>query len=298
MLKAKDLNPCYLVNFRCSVHGGIQYRRGQEDVEQEGQREKATWETVRVLSDKDEYKKATSLRGKCKREIEKLGVDSVLGVIMDKARIADLESTVTAYQEEIDAFNAAANFSTMRFAVVRFEVKGDNEVALESMLSDMRDTLDALREAVANADYKEIRKVIQMMKGYATVLPGDAAKQVTNAIDDARVQARQIRRALEKRGEQLEEVQNQVSTASVDMARFALLDTESTDSAEDNGEADGDDLGAAMAGVRAAAVFYDADEDTGEGDADSDDSDDADPFDGLMGSPVPDFYGVADTDDA
>jgi len=300
-ITAKDIKPCYLVNYRCSVHGGIKYKRGKEDVEREGQAETATWETVRYMDDKEEYKAATSIRAKCKREIENLGVPSVLGVILEKERLDDLESLVADWQDQVDTFNAGSQFSNLRFVVVRFEVTGENEVALESMLSDMRDTLDELRSAVESADYKGIREVVQRMKGYVSVLPDNAAASVAKAIEDARVQARQIRRALVKKGEQLEEVQTQVNTYTIDMARFALLDTESPESDDDAGAEDGDDIAAAMAGVRAAAVFMDGDEDADEpkGTEDADEVDaDADPFDGLMGSLVPNLYGMMDGDDA
>jgi len=288
-ITAKDLKPCFLVNYRCSVHGGVKYQRGAGDIEVEGQREKSTWETVKVLDDREEYKTATNIRSKIKREVENLGVSSILGVILDKERLDDLEALVKEKQDEVTEFNTSAQFSALRFAVVRFEIKGDNEVALESMLSDMRDTLGELREAVASADYKGIREVVQRMKGYITVLPDNAAASVAKAIEDARVQARQIRRALVKKGEQLEEVQNQVSTLTIDAARFAMMDMEDAPEVEDTMDSDSDDLAAAMAGVRAAAVFYDADEEE-----EPTEDEDADPFDGLMGAAVANFYNMSD----
>jgi len=264
MLSTRNLKPCFFVMPKCSVQGGMHYQRSPEETEEIGTEEHATWETKRVINDKDEYRKAQNLRSQFLRDVRKLGVADDAGVIVDMDREDDITKLYEEWRETFNEFNSAAQFSRIRFRISRFRILSDNEQILKDMLRDMRETMDDLREMIVAADYQGIRSVVSRMKGWVTVLPDEAAANVQSTIEDARTQARSIKRALEKRGEQLEDVQKDVDTSVVDMARFVMMGDASED---DYDGPDSADVYAAAAGSQAAAAFFSQDSDDPEPDS-------------------------------
>ncbi len=224
----KELKPCYLLGVRCSVHGGLSYKRSDEDVTTEGEQEEATWTTERVIANKTEYRKAQALRNQIKRSMANLGVPGDLGIICASESLAEIEQAYRKWAVKVDKFNLSAEFSRMKFRVARFKIEGENELALKDMLDDLRDTMDALQKAVASADYKGIRSVVTQLRGYDMMLPEAEADYLKRAVVNARAQARDIRKSLEKRGEDLKVVQDRMNTSSVEFARFALMEPGST----------------------------------------------------------------------
>jgi len=223
-LETKDLKACYLIGYKVSVHGGIHYEHSGEEKSTNGTAEFASWQTDKEVNDAAEYKRAQALRNKAKRYLNKLGVSNELGVVVPVENLQQIKDTYRSLSVEVDRFNVEAIFSSIRFRVLRFKIEGENEVALQDMLADMRSNLVDLKAAVKKADVKGIRDVIQRMKGMEMVLPDSAADFVQRAVDDARAQATEMRKALEERKEDLEVVQRRISTSSVDFARFALME--------------------------------------------------------------------------
>jgi|GEM_PF-4293008 len=253
MLSAKNIKPCFFIIPKCSVHGGMKYERSPEEVEQVEGEEHATWETKRVINNKDEYRNAQNLRGRFLREANSLGVSDDVGVIVEMEREDDIADLHAEWKQTFTEFNSGAKHSKIRFRISKFRITSDNEQILQDMLLDMRETMDELREMIVAADYKGIRQVVSRMKGWVTVLPDQVAAGVQATIEDARKQANEIRRALKKRGEALEDVQEEVSTATVDLTRFAMMGD--SDESEDTGP-DSAEVFAAAAGAQAAAAFF------------------------------------------
>jgi len=220
----KKMKPCYLLNVRCSVHGGLTYRRSDEDVVTEDEREEATWTTDRVIQNRAEYNKAQALRNRIKRAIANLGVPGDLGIFCTRDSRREIDKAVRKWTVKIDKFNQEAQHSVIRFRVARWKVEGENEEVLQDMLVDLRGLVDELKVAVKNADYKSIRSVVTRLRGYDMVLPEDAADFLQRAVANAKAQAIDVRKSLEKHGEDLKQVQDRMNTSSIDFARFALME--------------------------------------------------------------------------
>lgn len=223
-LTTNELKACFLVGYKVSVHGGIHYNHHDEERWEEGSAEMATWLTEKEIKDASEYKRAQALRNKAKRYLRKLGVPSELGVMVPVEDEDEINKVYRQLQVEVDLFNIEAQHSEIRFRVLKFKIEGENELALQDMLQDMRRNLVDLKQAVKRADVKNIREVIQRMKGMEMVLPESAADYVQRAVADAKAQAIEMRKALEERNEDLADVQKRISTDSVDFARFALME--------------------------------------------------------------------------
>jgi hypothetical protein len=222
--KVKDLKNCYLAAFRVSVHGGIRYSHSEEQRKIEERREESQWKTHKVLDDRDEYKRAQNMRNNMKRSVHRLGKANELGTIVPQENEGQLDDLIQKNKDMVRAFNETARHSNIQFTALKFYISGENEVALEDMLNELRMTLGDLKRAVESADFKSIRSVVEKLKGYDMVLPDTAADYLQRAIADARKQAVQARKALEDRGQELADVQQTMETATVDFARFAVME--------------------------------------------------------------------------
>jgi len=222
--KVKDLKNCYLAAFKVSVHGGIRYSHSDSKTEVQERREESEWRTHKVLNDRDEYKKAQNLRNNIKRSVHRLGKANELGTIVPVENEEKLEELIAKNRAKVKEFNETARFSNIQFTALKFYISGENEAALEDMLSELRGTLIDLKRAVASADFKSIRSVVDKLKGYDMVLPETAADYLQRAIADARKQATEARKSLEERGAELADVQKTMETSTVDFARFAVME--------------------------------------------------------------------------
>jgi len=221
--KIEDLKNCFLVVFKCGVHGGLSYRHSDGKTERQGKREDSEWKTQKTVNDKEERNKGVSLAGRVKRAVERLGRANELGTIVPVDREAELEEMIEKCKRDVREFNATSTYTNLRFRALKFAISGENEVALGDMLSELRELLDALRDAVKAADVKGIRDVAKQLKGFDAVLPEDAADYLQRAVADAKKQAGLARKSLEERGMQLEDVQREMNASTVDFARFAVM---------------------------------------------------------------------------
>lgn len=281
-IKSSEMRECFLVAAKISVRGGIKYSHANEQTETEGSKETAKWETTRRLDDKAEYAKAQSIRNRFNRAVRGLGVDSPIGIIVPMDRDDLIQDMDQEWSALVSDFNLGSRFSTIRMDLEKFEIKGENMRAMENVLGSMRETLSDLRDALEAADYDEVRDVVKRMRGYISVLPDQEAATMQLAIDDARTQAREIRKALVRKGEQIEDVKRTISVATVDLARFALLDEEGDEPLEDAPTAS--DVLAAAAGVQAVAAYGTVSEDN-QGDPQDEEGDE--PAPAPYGPPAP-----------
>lgn len=192
-----DLKPCYLLGTEISRHGGEQYsRKNEHRVEREDGSVYSEWETQKTLSNEDEFKEATQLVGKCKREIHKLGRSlGNLGLIVPRERIDDVRAFRDEWREKFAEFNGRAKHSKLRFRLVIVSTAGENAEVLKDLLEDLRDGLSDLEAAYKSADPKSMRDVVQRMSGFSDLLPERVALSIENAIKATRKRASDISRA-------------------------------------------------------------------------------------------------------
>jgi len=222
--KREDLKNCFLVAFKAGVHGGLSYRHSDGKVFVKGSAEESSWKTDKLINDKDERNKAVCMASQIKRSVNKLGRENELGTIVPVENEEALDDLIEKCKQDVADFNATGVYTHLRFTALKFFISGENEVALEDMLGDLRETLDELRSAVKSADFQSIRSVVTKLKGFDMVLPKSAAEHLQRAIADARKQATDVRKSLEERGKDLEDVQREMNTTCVDFARFAVMD--------------------------------------------------------------------------
>lgn len=192
-----DLKPCYLLGTEISRHGGEEYsRKNERRVEREDGSVYSEWETEKTLKNEKEFKEATQLVGKCKREIHKLGRSlGNLGLIVPRERIDEVRAFRDEWRETFVEFNERAKHSRLRFRMVVVSTAGENAEVLRDLLEDLREGLADLEEAYKSADPKSMRDVVQRMSGFSDLLPERVAFSIDGAIKATRKRASDISRA-------------------------------------------------------------------------------------------------------
>jgi len=222
--RKEDLKKCFLVAFKASVHGGLSYQHSDGKVKSEGRREESEWKTNKTVNDKEERNNGVAMASRIKRSLDRLGRPNELGTIVPKDNEDKLDELIEKCRNDVSEFNAKSAYTNLRFTALKFLISGENEAALDDMLEDLRSTLDELKRAVASADFQGIRAVVGKLKGFDVVLPESTSDYLQRAVADARKQASVVRKALEDRGRDLEDVQKEMDTSTVDFARFAIME--------------------------------------------------------------------------
>jgi hypothetical protein len=224
---AKRFKPCKLIMFYAHGHRVNDYTVTDREYEvQEDGSEVSKWRTTKVVLDPVNSKRAMSLRSKFISEVCKLGAQygSEKLVFVDFEREDDLMALKTRWAEEVKAFNLQSPVVKVNFGVLPpLDLTGSNEYLLGNLLDEMQDTMGQMKSALENADYKGVRDVVGRLKGFVSLVPDKQATLIVSAIADARKQARMMTAMLEKKGKTIREVQDMISTSTVDLALGACF---------------------------------------------------------------------------
>jgi hypothetical protein len=265
---SKRFKPCMLVMFAAHLHRAHDYkvRDRKAEVREDGT-EISSWSTTKIVQDPENAKKAAALRATFINNVVKLGAQygTEKLVFVDFERRDDLEALQAEWQSKVEEFNAQSPIVKVDFfCLPPLDLTGSNEYMLGKLLDEMKDTMGEMKEALQAADYKKVRAVVAKLKGFTSLVPDESAAAITNAIADARKQARMIKRELEKRGTAIEEVQAMINTSTVDLAvSVTLLDDDPEMDTESTAE-----LMAALAEQQAAAIDFGDDSEEEEGEED------------------------------
>lgn len=227
---ARKFKPCKLVMFYAHGHRTNDYRitDREAEVHPDGT-EVSRWRTTKTIPDPENAKKAASLRAKFIKEVCDLGVQygQEKLVFVDFEKADDLDDLKRRWKEVNETFNRESPIVKINFGTLPpLDLTGSNEYLLGNLLDEMKGTMAQMKQALEQADYKGIREVVGRLKGFVTLVPDQQANLIVDAIADARKQARSMRAMLEKKGKTLQEVQEMISTSTVDIAVAACLGDE------------------------------------------------------------------------
>ena len=228
---SKRFKPCMLVMFAAHTHRAHDYKVGEREASVlEDGTEVSSWRTTKIVQDPENTKKAAALRATFINRVCGLGAQygSEKLVFVDFERRDDLEMLQAEWKDKVKEFNAQSPIVKVDFfCLPPLDLTGSNEYMLGKLLDEMRDTMLEMKEALQAADYKKVRNVVVKLKGFTSLVPDEACAAITDAIADARKQAKMMKRELEKRGTAIEEVQAMINTSTVDLAAaVTLLDDE------------------------------------------------------------------------
>jgi hypothetical protein len=222
------LKPGILVSLKTILHGGVRYERRDLSVSDEeipsDAADVARWETKRVTENAAEHAQAVKVRGAASNLIRGVCAHTAFGLLCPEDREQDLSLAVEQARKLADEHNACAGSTLVHVYVLRGRIASTDEEATRAIASEVRGLLDEMERGVRRADATAIRDAAKRAQQVGAILDGAQAEQVTEAIEQARKAARAIVKRIEKDGEAADVVLRDLSTASIERARFAFLD--------------------------------------------------------------------------
>lgn len=225
-MKASVIKPGLLVSLHTSVRGGVNYQRATlEKTHQTGEgalREK--WETTKVITDPDEFDRATSARGKARSLIAGVCCHSAFGMLCPSDKEQELADAITQARAVADAHNAEARLTRVEVYVLVGRVAQDDAEAARAIASEVRELLGMMETAVRAGNVEDIREAANKARAIGGMLSAEVSGKVDAAIEQARRIARDIVKRVEKGSETAAQVVAGLKLQAIEDARFAFLD--------------------------------------------------------------------------
>lgn len=258
-LQVDTIKPGILVTEHVSLTGGIHYQREYLDSKTEDQTLIREWHTVATTDNVGERKGAQRVASKVYTLLRRVCVQTPVGLICPLDKSKDLEETLTEVRETIDEFNKVAMTCKILAYHACFEVSSTNRMTLQAILDKVGQVASSVDAAITMQDTRALEKIpkrflngisphaalalpqekkdallarvraelireaIAEAKGFDSLLPDTAGHEVREVIREARGIARKICNRVERRGEILDEVINEVDLTGIRRTRAAFV---------------------------------------------------------------------------
>lgn len=230
-MQTTTIRPGLLVSLHTSITGNVSYRAltiEGEHVNDQGEL-KATWQTEKTVANPDEHKRATEVRSKARALIAGVCAHSAFGLLCPEVDANVLGDKIKEAQKLAADFNATAELTRVRVSVLAGKIAADDVQAAQAISGEIRDLLDNMAEGVRKLDVEAIRDAANRAKKLDAMVSPDASVRLQQAIDAARSAARQIVKAGETAGAEID----QRAIRKIMEGRTAFLDlTEAQDVAQ------------------------------------------------------------------
>jgi hypothetical protein len=221
-ISSSTLRPGLLVSLKSTIRGNVTYTKKTIDEKKEAKGSKLRWETVRTITDNDEHERAVVARTKCRVLIASVCAASAFGLLCPEDREKDLATAIEAARKEADEFNKSAKYSHLGVYVMTGRIAQDDVEAVKAINSEVRDLLRDMQSGIKSLDVKAIREAARKARNLGAMLTPEAEKRIKDAIDAARGVARDIVKAGETAGVEIDKE----SVKRITQARTAFLDIE------------------------------------------------------------------------
>jgi hypothetical protein len=221
-LQSTTLRPGLLVSLKTSLNGNVSYIKQTieaETITGDG-KQRATWETTRVIDDPEEHERAEKIRSKANSLIRGVCAVSAFGLLCPEADSEKLSMAIDEARQLVRGFNATAKLSRVAVHVITGRIAPDDVEAVKAINSEIRDLMTDMTTGLQNMDADAIRAAASRAKAVATMLPADIAARAQLAIDTARKAARTIKKAGETAALQIDNA----AIRRITEARTAFLD--------------------------------------------------------------------------
>jgi hypothetical protein len=196
-LSNQTLRPGLLVVFKSSLTGNISYLKREikaEEVKDDRSAE-ATWETTRVIANRDEHERGRKAQAEARSVVAKVCTLTAFGLLCPEADAEKLEKALKEAREIGRVFNESAQVARLQINMLCGKIAADDVEAVKAINSEVRDLMKTMEEGVRNADVTVIRKAANEAKRLGSMLSVEAAGRVQVAIDAVRSAAREIVKA-------------------------------------------------------------------------------------------------------
>lgn len=222
-MKTSIIRPGILVALRTTVSGGVHYER----VDIEDKRNVKRWETTRIMSDPTEHERAVKVRSKARTLIVRVCAQTNFGLLCRAEQEDELADAIEEARRLVDEFNATACYTSIRISVLKGRVAETDTEAVRAIVGEISSLIDRMREGIEKADVATIRDAANRARATASMLDDSQQSKIENAIAAARKAAREIVKRVEKGGEKIVKVVEQLDTGAITAARMSFLDLDS-----------------------------------------------------------------------
>lgn len=222
-IQTSTLRPGLLVSLKTGLSGNISYRTSSlESRRGEDGSHRAKWETERTIADEAEHEEAVKVRSKARGLIAAVCSHSAFGLLCPETAEDELSKAIEEAQQLATEFNEKARITRLGVYVMAGRIAPDDVEAVKAINSEVRDLLADMERGVRNLDVDVIRAAANKARGLGAMLTPDAAARINVAIEAARKAARQIVKAGEAAGAEIDKRAIRAITES----RTAFLDLE------------------------------------------------------------------------
>jgi hypothetical protein len=228
------MRPGLLVNMSTALKGNTSYRVNQlgEIVAEDGSIV-TEWETERTTRDPAEHAEAIKTRTKIRGLILKVCVTTAFSNVLlcPNSKEPELREAIAEGERLRDEFNAQANVTRIGFHVYVGRIAQDDEMAIKSITSEIRQLMDEMQQGLVQLDVEAVRDAANKAQAMSGMLARNARMNMQTAIDAARASATATKK-LAKAGEAAAREIDSAAIARIDKARTAFLDIEEAIDAE------------------------------------------------------------------
>lgn len=225
-VKLNVLKPGLLVALNTNVHGGVSYVRKDLDRKEEEGAKIQKWETEKRVINADEFERATIARSKARSVISSICSSTSFGLLCAQANEDKLDAAIAEAKAIAAAHNESAFHTKVDVFVIVGRIAQSDEEAAKAIANEVKGLLDQMKAATLKGDVEAIRQAANKARELGQILSEDAGAAVSKAIEEARKNARELVKRVQKDGEKLEVVVKDLYIQKIDTARSAFLDLE------------------------------------------------------------------------
>lgn len=227
-VKLNVLKPGLLVALKTTVRGGVSYIR--KDLDANASADEAAkvsrWETEKRVEDAEEFERATAARGKARSVVSAVCSSSSFGLLCPQANEKALDAAIAEAKNIAANHNAIASKTQVEVFVIVGRIAQTDEEAARAIGVEVKDLLEQMKNATLKGDVEAIREAANKARELGAILSDDVGRQVSSAIDEARKNARELVKRVQRDGEKLADVVRDLYIQKIDSARSAFLDLE------------------------------------------------------------------------
>lgn len=223
-VKLNVLKPGLLVSLKSSVRGGVSYIRKDLDAKVEESSKVSRWETEKKIENAEEFEAANVARGRARTVISALCANSLFGLLCPNENAEKLDEAIKEARAIAAAHNAVATHTQVEVFVIVGKIAQTDEEAARAIGAEVTALLDQMKRATLAGNVEAIREAANKARDLGAILSEDVAKKVSGAIDEARKNARELVKRVQRDGENAADVIRDLYIQKMDTARSAFLD--------------------------------------------------------------------------
>lgn len=223
-IEAKTLVPGLLVSLKTTVSGNVTYAKRDLGETAEAGALVAKWETERTISDPAEHEAAIKIRAKARSLIVSVCAQSAFGLLCPERRADQLDLAMAEARRLVDAFNRDAKVTRVSVFMIAGRIAAEDAEAVRAINAEMSELMASMSAGLRSLDAGAVREACNKARAVSSMLAPEANARVKAAIEVARKAAREIVKAGEAGGIEID----LVAINTISNARTAFLDHDDT----------------------------------------------------------------------